>query len=652
MAYITKIEVYPQIFFYDKVYLDERLNNLGIKENKGRFFGAIIKEGTATFTDAAINPLAPIDNYLKFDIFAGENYSPSIDIDLIYQQFLEKFLLLPEIQTAIGIKYYILDDVESEHWKEIRITGIDGELFYVVPSPSNINVLLPIRVRFFYRITYKSGEQEILLSFPQQANGFYETVLNADRPYQFLPDTDKEYAPNEWQVFDIDGKEMFRGEGENPTPYNITANSNGAYVLLKESIIGCYDNELMRQKAMVDSRVFLGQTVLDEVKADSRLPASIQELLIHDWTFAYRDEDQKTTTGQNVYDVKSSFIRRRCYFVPYNTTGASVIMAKFIDARTSEEYPINGLDRIALTFSSVEPMIIMDDTITSLSDVIHSIKAKIDCSGTIEDFTAVERTVNLHLYKLDTGDRWSTQSVTNPPEPVTIGNIEHGGNKIDTIFERLSREDLEEMCGLPANSTHAWLGNVVVSYTGTFNGNPLTTIMQSFDFMLGIDKCISISGASLAVSGGIWRSTSLEVLIEMPSITPAFIKNRILGELFIPVNGLFLRYAGTLAGQIVGSASPARYFKAPSASVYYGTNTAKISFTGNNAIYNAIGSPITLVNGTVFLFVTVRDGQANGIDVPYNVEIPVTGGDLNYTVSNPPDITEVDPKIETLISQV
>jgi len=25
MAYITKIEVYPQIFFYDKVYLDERL---------------------------------------------------------------------------------------------------------------------------------------------------------------------------------------------------------------------------------------------------------------------------------------------------------------------------------------------------------------------------------------------------------------------------------------------------------------------------------------------------------------------------------------------------------------------------------------------------------------------------------------------------
>jgi len=191
----------------------------------------------------------------------------------------------------------------------------------------------------------------------------------------------------------------------------------------------------------------------------------------------------------------------------------------------------------------------------------------------------------------------------------------------------------------------------VVSYTGTFNGNPLT-IMQSFDFMLGIDKCISISRASLAVSGGIWRSTSLEVLIEMPSTTIAFIKNRILGELFIPVNGLFLRYAGTLAGQIVGSASPARYFKAPSASVSYGTNTAKISFTGNNAIYNAIGSPITLVNGTVFLFVTVRDGQANGIDVPYNVEIPVTGGDLNYTVSNPPDITEVDPKIETLISQV
>lgn len=658
MSHITKIEVYPQVFLYEKEYLDNRLGGSIINAIKGRFFG-FITGVDPKFDDSSMNPLSPHPKALKFEVFSGEDYSPSIDIAITYQRFVEKFLFDSEVKTVIGDNYYRLSPDTSLDWKELKISCSDGEHYFVVPAPSNRNILLPIRVRFFYAITYMSGEQEILMTFPHQVDGFYETVFNADQPYRFIvadigDGIEKEYAKNEWTVFDVDGNEITPVAGTNPLYYEITTGSNGAYLLMKESVIGCYDNELMRQKAMISSRVTNSQSVMEEVKPSDyeRLPEAVQALIVPDWTFAYNTGDAKPTDGQNVYDIKSSFIRRRCYFIPYISAVRPLISAKFIDARTSEEYPVNGLIDATIDFTSEEPIVSMNETVfASLSDAIHSIRTIIDCSGTIVDFREIQRTLSFTLLSRGSSNIWSVRTVSAGPVPPEPFDVVAGTNYSDEIFESIQKSDLETMCGLSEGSTTAWIGKVLVSYTGTFDDAPLT-ITQEFYFMLGIDSCVSISSASASIMGGVWKNTSLKMVIGMPSIFPSTIKSQLLSKLFIPSNGLSLVYSGALAGIVRSSVSPEKQFTSSFANISYGLNIATIDFSGTLSIQNDVGSPISLSNGTAFIHSTIKDNQSNSAEIVYGVEIPITGGDMNYTVSNPPDISEIDPKVESLISQI
>lgn len=649
MAHITKIEVYPQIFLYEKDYLDARLDGLTIPMIKGRFFG-FNKDTTPSFSDKSMNPLNPPVNGLKFEIFSGQDHSSSIDINITYQQFVESFLFDQDVVTAMGTNRYKLGSIASLDWMTFSITCADGNREFVAPAPSSLHVMLPIRVRFFYVITYVSGEQEIVMAFPHQVNGFYETVFNADQPYRFLGTT-KEYATNEWRVFDISGNEIAVAPGTNPASYTITPNSNGAYLLMKESIIGCFDDELMREKAMVDSRLMSGGRVLEEFSDGGRLPNTVASLLIPDWTFSYNDEDAKPTDGQNVYDIKSSFIRRRCYFIPF-AQGQTLINAKFIDVRTNEEYPVNGLIDASLVFSSSEPIIEARESVfASLSDTIHSVMLTIDCSNTMFNFTGIQRSILYRLKSRDTLNNWTARTVTAPVSPEPSFDIASGSVYLDRIFDILSKLDLESMCNLSADSTTAWIGEITVQYSGMFNSVPLTLI-QKFNFMLGIDNCISVSSASINVTGGSWKSSNMKIIIGMPSSESIATKSAILSRLLIPAGGLALKYSGALAGIIKNSTSPVKQFTGTFAYVSYGTNMAVIDFSGGLAIVNNIGSPIYLVNGAAFLHAIINDAQNNSTEIAYGTEIPITGGDMNYTVSNPPDITEIDPKVETLISKI
>lgn len=653
MSYITKIEVYPQVFFYDAEYLAERLGGSTIKAIKGRFFGVIL-DGGAVFTDEILNPLAPPANYLKFEVFAGENYNPTIDLAVTYQQFVEKFLYHSDVVAAVGSSGFNVTPYTSTEWYQFKITCKDGENNYVAPRPSNAGIMLPIRVRFYYVITYMSGEQEIQMAFPNQVNGYYETVFNADQPYRFLENV-KEYAENEWYVFDQDGTQISGNTGTNPLTFEITQNSTCAYVLLKESIIGCYDNALMREKSMINSRVILNDIqALDEIKREeySLLPQTIQSLIVPDWTFMYDVEAAKPADGQNVYDIKSSFVRRRCFKVQFNTERNPLLTARFIDTRTNEEYPLNGLYDAEIQFDSSEPIMSMDESVfTSLSDAIHTVKAKIDCSNAIDDYADIERSISFTLYSRANNNVWTRRTVQVPMQAPEIFTVNAGDIYTDVIFDALQKQDLEEMCSLTIGTTSAWIGTANVSYSGK-QGLETVVIGTQFIFMLGLDNCINLFGASANVVGGVWKNSVMKVNVDMPSAMNSNIKSKLLARLAIISNGVTLKYTGSLEGMIRNSMSPLKQFSTGFADISFGTNVAVVGFTGNMAIANSPGSPIYLVNGTAIIYVTIKDDLSNSCDFAYGVEIPITGGDMNYTVSNPPDISEIDPKSETLISKV
>ena len=191
---IKKIDIYLQIYAYTEDYVRTLVASPEAEPvftgEQGAWFGLNTDDGICQYL---MNPCLVSEGIKPLTIYdipaSATNDIMSI---MSYQNILDYFY--PAISNGI-----LLTDSDT------YVTLLHENVDFVFPKYSTNPKLLPMRVRFFYRVTY--GDDNLVAMFPTQVNGYYETVLNATRNFQFTEDTENARwgAEPEWKLFDKTG---------------------------------------------------------------------------------------------------------------------------------------------------------------------------------------------------------------------------------------------------------------------------------------------------------------------------------------------------------------------------------------------------------------------------------------------------------------
>lgn len=221
---IKRIDIYPQIYAYTKDYVDALVANTATEPafsgDRGAWFGLGTDNNIFQYL---MNPYLVNENATPLTIYDVPSSATNDIASIIsYGHIIDYF------KDALGLGTPISG---STIYVTIRLDDVD----FVFPKYSTNPVLLPMRVRFFYIVTY--GEDNLAAMFPRQINGYYETVLNATRNFKFTSDTASARwgAQPEWKLFTKTGELIDEATGLNT---QLSSEYDEFYIAINVPILG------------------------------------------------------------------------------------------------------------------------------------------------------------------------------------------------------------------------------------------------------------------------------------------------------------------------------------------------------------------------------------------------------------------------------
>lgn len=319
---VKNIKLYAQIYCYREDYILSRLGSgYTNMQNKGKWFGFTIDAGVASLFSAQLNPFNPPADYLTIDLLSQPTVQSPLNIDILYDSIMQEIINNEAVVDLIGTKRFGTSAPLEEEISDVWYSFDDGLTAYIMPRVTD-NAKVPLRIRFFYVITYDSSDgQEVIIGMPAGANQVYETVLNASEPYLFTPtEYTRIYADNELMVFNFAGTVVSKNTPAVNGVYNydLPQGDSSCWIILKESVLGCKNIQDMDTNSGV-STVFLknGTQANDIVEVlpeeYGEVPQAVLAQAHNSWVFKDVGQNVKGLIGDNVYDIMCSFIRARLY---------------------------------------------------------------------------------------------------------------------------------------------------------------------------------------------------------------------------------------------------------------------------------------------------------------------------------------------------
>ncbi|MDD4399968.1 MAG: hypothetical protein PHS01_10555 [Dysgonamonadaceae bacterium] len=290
---IKKIDIYLQIYAYTEDYVRALVASPEAEPvftgEQGAWFGLNTDDGICQYL---MNPCLVSEGIKPLTIYdipaSATNDIMSI---MSYQNILDYFY--PAISGGILL-------TDSVTYATIEHDGVS----FVFPKYSTNPKLLPMRVRFFYRVTY--GDDNLVAMFPTQVNGYYETVLNATRNFQFTEDTENARwgSEPEWKVFDKTG--VLQLDSDTGISAAISSQYDEFYIAVNVPVLGKLNNTSVNHYNINNFFLDNGSGLVISTTNEYPVNSSLGELMTSEGSFW--QWKQSVSGGKGTYDNSEYYL--------------------------------------------------------------------------------------------------------------------------------------------------------------------------------------------------------------------------------------------------------------------------------------------------------------------------------------------------------
>lgn len=367
---IKKIDIYPQIYAYTKAYVDELVASPNAEpvfsEDTGAWFG--LKTDGKMF-QYLMNPCLVDENAAPLTIYdVSESAINDITSIISYNNIIQYFH--PALATGVAIS-------DSNTYVTIDSDGVD----FVFPKYLANPVLLPMRLRFFYRVTY--GEDNLVAMFPTQINGYYETVLNATRNFQFTTATAgaRWGAEPEWKLFNKTGEQII--DSDTGLNTSLTSEEDEFYIAVNVPILGKANATSVNHYDINNFFLDNGNGVVISTTNDYPSQSNLGALMATEgssWKWSKSDSGGKTTYDNAEHYLASARFSRIILFkvLPYQclelmthpTLNLTYLDQPAINTCATGYTTSLTIDIVDLTLSS-DGMVLLNDSFSSCYSMVN-----------------------------------------------------------------------------------------------------------------------------------------------------------------------------------------------------------------------------------------------------------------------------------------
>jgi len=537
---------------------------------------------------------------------------------------------------------------------------------FVFPKYSANPVLLPMRVRIFYRVTY--GDDDLVAMFPTQVNGYYETVLNATRNFQFTTDTvDARWgAEPEWKLFDREGALINSYTGINTA---ITSQYEEFYISVNVPVLGGSGNASVNHYNIDNFLLENGYGVEIATISDYPSGSDLAERMASEGSFWHWEKSD--SMGRGTYDNAEHYLASarfsrtilfkifsdQCLDLMANGTLNLTYFDPIAGSTCATGYKANlTIGLVDLTLSSDGLVVLRDDYISPLPSA--TVKIGNPSDQPIDNITYSLKMKRYAIRTKDTStsviDTWDPLVII-PGDGIDMGedcvfsitNSVSAGASVSGSFE-ISYSEISEFankCGytLPEGKSIA-SGIFIFELEMSYGSTTKTTELA---FRLGYKHCISMRTENLH---GILQDPSSKkwsgikdvdlTITEVNDVTLSKIGS--LNSLFAVMSSLI--YVSPVSKTIVsyGVSNWGSYGSIGSYGVMSGTTIKRVILAGIDGKTWASADYANLQTGSAYLSIRLADNYSSFLTVQNTERIIDIVAPPVFEIITTPDGSEID----------
>lgn len=661
---IKKIDIYPQIYAYTKAYVDELVGSPTTEPvfagDTGAWFG--LKTDDKIF-QYSMNPCLVNEDAAPLTIYnIPESATHDIASTISYANILEYFK--PLLNTGIAIS-------DSNTYVTIDSGGVD----FVFPKYSTNPVLLPMRLRFFYRVTY--GEDSLVAMFPAQINGYYETVLNATRSFQFTTATAgaRWGAVPEWKLFNKTGEQIINSATGLNT--SLTSEEDEFYIAVNVPILGKADANSVNHYDINNFFLDNGNGVVISTTNNYPSGSNLGALMATEgssWKWNKSDSGGKTT-----YDSAEHYLASARFF---RTILFKVLPSQCLELITNPTLNLTYLDQPAIDTCStgyttsltidILDLTLSSDGVVLLSDYFPS------CLSMVKITNPSDQLINNITYSLkmkkyairtknaSTGaiDSWGSLTTIDGDgidmsEDCNIylpGNVAAGASVTGyfSTIDYYEISDFANKCGYTIPSGKSIASGVFIFELEMSYGAVTKTTQAAF--RLGYEHCISMRTTNihgiLQDSSKKWSGIK-DVDLTITEVSDANTLSKIESLNSLYAISASLNYVSPVSKTITsyGINSFGSSGSIGSYATMTGTTTKTVTLAGTGGRSWAPDYYANLQTGSAYLLITLADNNGSSLTVQNpSMTIDIDAPPM-FDITTTPDGSEIDNISEAHFSE-
>lgn len=655
---IKQIDIYPQIYAYTKDYVDALVADPTTEPvfsgDTGAWFGLKTDDKILQYT---MNPCLVDENAAPLTIYnVPQSATQDIASIISYQNIVEyfKYALIGGIAISGSDTYVTIDS--------------DGVNF-VFPTYSTNPVLLPMRLRFFYRVTY--GEDNLVAMFPTEINGYYETVLNATRSFQFTTATAgaRWGAEPEWKLFTKTGEQII----DSATGLNtsLTSDSEEFYIAVNVPILGKANATSVNHYDINNFFLDNGNGVVISTTNNYPGGSNLSALMATEgssWKWSKSDSGGKTTYDNAEHYLASARFSRTILFkvLPYQclelitnpTLSLTYLDPPAIDTCATGYTTSLTIDISDLTLSS-DGMVLLGDSFSSpysyvsignpseqlIDDITYSLKMKKYAIRTKNTSTEVIDSWGSLITIAGDGIDMSGDCDIFLPSSISAGASDTG--YITIGYDEIS--DFANKCEYVLQTGKSIASGIFIFELEMSYGAATKTTQLAF--RLGYEHCISMRTTDvheiLQDSSKKWSGIK-NVALTIDEVSDSETLNKI--ESLNSLYGLnaSLNYVSPVSKTITsdGINSFGSNGSIGSYATMTGTTTKTVTLAGNGGMSWASTHYANLQTGSAYLSMTLRDDDGSFLAVHNPSRTIDIVAPPMFDITTTPDGSEIDDNSE------
>lgn len=661
---IKKIDIYPQIYAYTKDYVDalvaDTTTEPDFSEDKGAWFG--LGTGNKIF-QYVMNPCLVNEDATPLTIYdVPKSATQDIASIISYKSIIEYFK--PALSAGIEIS-------DSDTYVTIDFDNVD----FVFPKYSANPVLLPMRIRFFYIVTY--GEDNLVAMFPKQINRYYETVLNATRNFRFTTTTENARwgAEPEWKLFTKTGEQI---DSDTGLSTSLVSEEDEFYIAINVPILGSRDDTSVSHYNINNFLLNNGNGV--EIATTNNYPSQsdlgeLMETEGSSWIWKQSGSGAKLAYDNADYYLASARFSRTILFKVFpgqclNLMAYPTLSLTYFDQPAMDTFATGyttslTIELVALTLSS-DSYIALSDSFypppsisvnisnpseQSINGITYSLKMKKYAIRTKNTNTgAISSLWDSLITIADDGMDMGDDCVISLPSIVNAGASTSGYLTIN--YDEIS--DFANKCGYTAPAGISIASGIFIFELEMSYG--VITKTTQLAFRLGYEHCISMRTTN---THGILQDTSKKWSgIKNVDLTITEVSDENTLDKIQSLNSLCaisasLNYVSPVSKTITsqGIVSFAQAGSIGSYGIMSGTNVKRVILAGADGKAWTSDNYANLQTGSAYLSIELSDNNNDVLTVQNASKIIDIDAPPAFDITTTPDGSEIDDKSEAHFSE-